>query len=127
MGGTRNRADGVPRSASSSPHLSHHARAHFNMQQDASEPHPIQIEVTSPGNRMADTKVIRTFANEVEAYVAQAVLDANGIDSQLIRDDAGGMMPWLQWLHPIRLMVLAADSELAIELLDTPPGQAEGL
>jgi hypothetical protein len=39
--------------------------------------------------------VIRTFANEVEAHVAQAVLDANGIDSNLIRDDAGGMMPWL--------------------------------
>ncbi len=75
---------------------------------------------------MANTKVIRTFANEVEAYVAQAVLDANGIDSQLIRDDAGGMMPWLQWLHPIRLVVLATDSDLAIELLDTPPGQVEG-
>ena len=44
--------------------------------------------------------VIRTFGNEVEAHVAQAVLDANGIDSNLIRDDAGGMMPWLQWLHP---------------------------
>jgi hypothetical protein len=76
---------------------------------------------------MTETKVIRTFANEVEAYVAQAVLDANGIDSQLIRDDAGGMMPWLQWLHPIRLVVHAADIDLAIELLDTPPGQAEGL
>ena len=41
--------------------------------------------------------VIRTFANEGEAHVAQAVLDANGIDSNLIRDDASGMMPWLQW------------------------------
>jgi len=66
--------------------------------------------------------VIRTFANEVEAHVAQAVLDANGIDSNLIRDDAGGMMPWLQWLHPIRLVVREADSILAVELLDTPPG-----
>jgi hypothetical protein len=66
--------------------------------------------------------VIRTFANEVEAHVAQAVLDANGIDSGLIRDDAGGMMPWLQWLHPIRLVVREADSIEAVELLDTPPG-----
>ena len=74
---------------------------------------------------MTDTKVIRTFANEVEAYVAQAVLDANGIDSQLIRDDAGGMMPWLQWLHPIRLVVLEGDSEAAVEILDSPPGAAE--
>lgn len=66
--------------------------------------------------------VIRTFANEIEAHVAQAVLDANGIDSGLIRDDAGGMMPWLQWLHPIRLVVREADSIEAVELLDTPPG-----
>jgi hypothetical protein len=66
--------------------------------------------------------VIRTFANEIEAQVAQAVLDANGIDSFLIRDDAGGMMPWLQWLHPIRLVVREGDSLEAVELLDTPPG-----
>jgi hypothetical protein len=66
--------------------------------------------------------VIRTFANEAEAHVAQAVLDANGIDSNLIRDDAGGMMPWLQWLHPIRLVVAEEDSTVAVELLDTPPG-----
>lgn len=66
--------------------------------------------------------VIRTFANEVEAHVAQAVLDANGIDSYLIRDDAGGMMPWLQWLHPIRLVVRESDSVEAVQLLDTPPG-----
>jgi hypothetical protein len=68
-----------------------------------------------------NTTVIRTFANEVEAYVAQAVLDANGIDSELVRDDAGGMMPWLQWLHPIRLIVLESDRATAIEILDSPP------
>jgi hypothetical protein len=66
--------------------------------------------------------VIRTFANEIEAHVAQAVLDANGIDSGLVRDDANGMMPWLQWLHPIRLVVREEDSGDAVELLDTPPG-----
>jgi len=71
---------------------------------------------------MADnTKVIRTFANEVEAYVAQAVLDANGIDSELVRDDAGGMMPWLQWLHPIRLIVLESESAAATDILNNPP------
>ena len=67
------------------------------------------------------TTVIRTFANEIEAHVAQAVLDANGIDSELIRDDANGMMPWLQWLHPIRLVVRESDSAAAVELLDSPP------
>jgi hypothetical protein len=67
------------------------------------------------------TTVVRTFANEIEAHVAQAVLDANGIDSDLIRDDANGMMPWLQWLHPIRLVVRESDSTAAVELLDSPP------
>jgi hypothetical protein len=68
--------------------------------------------------------VIRTFANEAEAHLAQAVLDANGIDSFLIRDDAGGMMPWLQWLHPIRLVVREEDSIAAVELLDSAPPKA---
>ncbi len=66
--------------------------------------------------------VIRTFTNEVQAQIAQAVLDANGIDSGLIRDDAGGMMPWLAQLHPIRLVVSEEDSATAVDLLDfTPP------
>jgi hypothetical protein len=64
--------------------------------------------------------VIRTFSGEAEAYIAQAALEANGIPSSLIRDDAGGMMPWLQWLHPIRLVVNEADSAGAILILDTP-------
>ena len=70
--------------------------------------------------------MIRTFANEIEAHVAQAVLDANGIDSSLIRDDANGMMPWLQWLHPIRLVVREADSADAVEILDSPPPPMTG-
>ena len=65
--------------------------------------------------------VIRTFTSEVQAQIAQAVLDANGIDSGLIRDDAGGMMPWLQILHPIRLVVREVDSADAVDLLDSPP------
>lgn len=64
--------------------------------------------------------VIRTFSGETEAYIAQAALEANGINSTLIRDDAGGMMPWLQWLHPIRLVVAEADSAEALHILDTP-------
>jgi hypothetical protein len=65
--------------------------------------------------------VIRTFTSEIQAQIAQAVLDANGIDSGVIRDDAGGMMPWLQQLHPIRLVVREEDSSDAVDLLDSPP------
>lgn len=69
--------------------------------------------------------VIRTFSGEAEACIAQAALEANGIPSSLIRDDAGGMMPWLQWLHPIRLVVAESDSAEAREILDTPPPTAD--
>ena len=65
--------------------------------------------------------VIRTFSAETEAFIAQAALEANGIDSTLLRDDAGGMMPWLQWLHPIRLVVAEEDSVAALQILDSPP------
>jgi len=63
------------------------------------------------------TYVIRTFPNIVEAQVAEAVLAAHGIRSALIRDDAGGMMPWLHTLHPVRLVVREADVQTAVRLL----------
>ena len=70
-----------------------------------------------------DLYVIRTFPNDVEANLAEAVLEANGIPSTLISDTAGGSMPWLNALHPIRLMVRGTDVETAVMLLDgaSPP------
>jgi len=62
--------------------------------------------------------VIRSFSNDLDASLAEAVLEANGIPSTRISDDAGGMMPWLHSLHPIRLMVRREDVELAVSLLD---------
>jgi len=62
--------------------------------------------------------VIRSFSNDVDASLAEAELEANGIPSTRISDDAGGMMPWLHSLHPIRLMVRRADVEIAVSLLD---------
>jgi hypothetical protein len=65
-----------------------------------------------------DLQIIRTFANDMDASIGQAVLDANGIASVLVRDNAGGMLPWLNTLHPLRLAVAAADAALAARLLD---------
>ncbi|HEY4956118.1 MAG TPA: DUF2007 domain-containing protein [Gemmatimonadaceae bacterium] len=67
--------------------------------------------------------VIRSFSTDVEASLAEAVLEANGIPSTLISDTAGGAMPWLNALHPIRLMVRESDVEEAVALLDAgaPP------
>ena len=68
-----------------------------------------------------DIVVIRTFPNEITAQLAQAGLDARGIPSMLLRDDAGGMMPTLQFLHGVRLAVRRDDAEIALRLLDESP------
>ena len=62
--------------------------------------------------------VIRTFARDVDARLAEAVLDANGIDSMIIGDNAAGMLPYLNSLHPIRIAVKEEDVEEATRLLD---------
>jgi hypothetical protein len=63
--------------------------------------------------------VIRTFALDLEARLAEAVLEANGIESIVISDNAAGMLPYLNALHPIRLAVKKSDVELALSLLDS--------
>lgn len=74
---------------------------------------------------MAETGlfVIRTFSRDLDARLAEAVLEANGIESMIIADNAAGMMPYLDSLHPIRLAVKESDVEDALALLDSgwPP------
>jgi hypothetical protein len=65
-----------------------------------------------------DLQIIRTYRNDLEAALGQAVLEANGISSVLVSDNAAGALPWLNTLHPIRLAVPTADAELADQLLD---------
>jgi len=62
--------------------------------------------------------VIRTFAREVDARLAEAVLEANGIESMIIGDNAAGMLPYLNALHPIKIAVKESDVEDALKLLD---------
>jgi len=63
--------------------------------------------------------VIRTFPNDLEARLAEAVLEAHGIESIVISDNAAGMLPYLNVLHPIRLAVKESDVDLAVSLLDS--------
>jgi len=76
---------------------------------------------------MSAPVVIASFANEYEAHVAQAVLDAHGIPSMLLRDDAGGMQVALSWLRGVRLAVRHEDAVRALYLLehDTAPDDDE--
>ena len=67
--------------------------------------------------------IIREYASEMEAIMAQNVLEANNIPCLMIRDDAGGMLPVLHVLYPVRLAVSPGDADLARELLDTDVDQ----
>jgi hypothetical protein len=62
--------------------------------------------------------VVRTFQNSIEAEFAQAVLDANSIPSMLLKDNAGDMLPFLNVLHPVRLVVRQGDVDTAVRILD---------
>lgn len=68
---------------------------------------------------MSDIVVLRTYMSETEARFAATVLDANGIPAQVMADNAGGALPSIALLFPIRLLVRAEDEALARELLDT--------
>jgi hypothetical protein len=61
--------------------------------------------------------IIRSFSRDLDARLAESVLDANGIESIVIADNAAGMMPYFNAFHPIRLAVKEADVEQALALL----------
>ena len=69
----------------------------------------------------SDLVVIRKFPLEYQAQIAQAVLEAHGIPSRILRDNAGGMLPALQLLFEIRLAVRGDDAAEAVRVLDTTP------
>jgi hypothetical protein len=64
--------------------------------------------------------VLRKFSTEVEARLAASVLEANGIPAEVLADTAGGTLPSIALIFPVRLLVRASDADLALELLDTP-------
>lgn len=62
--------------------------------------------------------IVGRYGWEHEAQVAQAVLQANGIEAILIRDDAGGMLPSLDFLQEVKLAVRTEDAEEARKVLE---------
>ncbi len=69
--------------------------------------------------------IIRKYPNELEAIVAQTALQANNIAALVLRDDAGGMLPVLHLLYPVRLAVRAVDAARAIEILNSTASNDE--
>ena len=64
--------------------------------------------------------VLRKYTDELSAQVDAIALEANGIPARISADTAGGALPNLSILFPVRLLVRAEDEKLAREILDTP-------
>jgi len=65
---------------------------------------------------------IKTFSNEMDASMAQQILEQSEISSFVSADDAGGMEPQLQLSMGVRLVVNRADAERALEILGSMEG-----
>jgi len=63
--------------------------------------------------------VLRKYVSEVEATMAHLVLEAHNIPSAIMRDTAGGMIPSMTILYPVRLAVRREDADEARRILDT--------
>ena len=76
--------------------------------------------------REDDVIVLRKYVSEVEATMAHLVLEAHNIPSAIMRDTAGGMIPSMAILYPVRLAVRRDDAEEARRILDAEaPLQSE--
>lgn len=64
--------------------------------------------------------VIRQYVNEMEALVARSVLEAHDVPAVVLRDDAGGMLPAMHLIYPVRLAVRTQDANQALRILDAP-------
>ena len=63
--------------------------------------------------------VLKTFNNEIEAGMAQLVLQEAGLMAFVFKDDVGGMEPQLQRTNGVRLVVNRADAQHAHKMLKT--------
>ena len=64
-----------------------------------------------------DAIVIETFPNRYLAEMAASFLEAEGIETLILADDAGGTYPPLQFVRGVRLLVAPEDEAQAREIL----------
>ncbi len=62
---------------------------------------------------------IATFSSEMEAELARIKLAQASIASCILKDDCGGMYPYLQAFTGVRLMVNACTADAAKQALST--------
>jgi hypothetical protein len=63
--------------------------------------------------------VLKIFNNEIDAGMAQQMLQYAGVRAFVSKDDGGGMEPHLQRTTGVRLVVNGADAEHAHQILGT--------
>ncbi len=63
--------------------------------------------------------VLKIFDNEMDATIAQQVLQESGVRAFVLKDDVGGMEPHLQRTSGVRLVVKRAEAGRAHEILQT--------
>jgi len=61
--------------------------------------------------------IVKIFSHEAEAEMAQQLLHDAGVQSFIFKDDAGGMEPYLQLTHGVRLVINREDAVRAQEIL----------
>lgn len=61
--------------------------------------------------------ILKVFATEIDATMAQDVLRDEGIEAFVFKDDAGGMEPHLQRTNGVRLSVARGNAERARRIL----------
>jgi hypothetical protein len=64
-----------------------------------------------------DEFVLKVFSSEIEAGMAQQILQEGGVRSFMFKDDAGGMEPHLQMTGGVRLLINRAEVERANRIL----------
>ena len=70
--------------------------------------------------------VLRTYANEAIAILAETRLGFEGIETHIQKDDCGGAYPSLQMCRGVRLLVNADDLEDAEQILNQMETEESG-
>ena len=67
---------------------------------------------------MSEEVILKTFSNEIDAGMAQQILQDAGVRAFVFKDDGGGMEPHLQRTNGVRLVVKGGDAERARKILE---------
>lgn len=77
------------------------------------------VEVRNAERMSGLSAVVAQVPTTLEAELIVGMLETNGIEAAVSSDDAGGNEPQLQLTQGVRVLVAAADEDVARELIAT--------